>query len=264
MRFIDGAMPLVERGWSVFPLWPGKKTPAISRKKGGKGVLDATRDVEQIRAWARQFPSANVGLACGRASGFTVLDIDPKAGGMDTVRAFKATKRELVPTITVRTPSGGWHLYYMYEPLLLNSKSKLGPGIDVRTTGGYVVAPPSVLDGGKGYSWYVEPEPGFGVPRMPRWAVERLKPREDAVFANNTGMKNSVKALEGAAALIRRAAAGERNSCLYWAARRAAEGGYADEATQFMLADAAGSVGLSRKEALKTIGSAFKAGRRIG
>lgn len=263
MRFIDGAMPLIERGWQIFPLAPGTKIPAISRKRGGNGVLDASRDAEQVRAWARLYPRANIGLACGRASGFTVIDIDPGKGGMETVRAFRETKRELVPTVTVRTPSGGWHLYYAFEPLLLNSQGLLGRGIDVRTTGGYVVAPPSALRDGTKYSWHIEPQVGYEVPRMPRWAFEKLRPREEAIFANNVTVRDSNKALDGLSALIRRASAGERNSCLYWAARRAAEGGFADEATQFMLASAAGCAGLSRKEALKTIGSAFKAGRRF-
>ena len=265
MRFIDGAMPLIARGWSVFPLSPGSKLPAISARKGGKGVLDATRDEEQVKEWARRWPSANVGLACGRASGFTVIDIDPKSGGMDSVRAFKETKRLLPATITVRTPSGGWHLYYQYEPLLLNSKGKLGPGIDVRTSGGYVVAPPSRLDNGKVYSWHTPPEDGDGgaVPRMPRWAFEKLKPKEDAIFSSGVAIKNAGKALDGLQSFVCRAAPGERNSALYWAACRAAEGGFADDATRHMLAAAAGRVGISQKEAFKSIGSAFKARKRF-
>lgn len=264
MRFIDGAMPLIARGWCVFPLSPGSKLPAISAKKeGGKGVLDASRDEDQIREWARRWPSANVGLACGRASGFTVIDIDPKSGGMEAVRKFKETKRNLPATITVRTPSGGWHLYYQYEPLLLNSKSKLGPGIDVRTTGGYVVAPPSRLSGGKLYSWYIPPEDGMEVPRMPRWAFEKLKPKDDAIFASGRAAHSADKAMDGLQSFIGRAAVGERNSALYWAASRAAESGCSDDATRYMLASAAGRVGISQKEAFKTIGSAFKARRRL-
>lgn len=77
MRFVDAALPLIERGWKVFPLAPGTKVPAISRKAGGQGVLDASRDRAQIETWGRRWPRSNIGLACGRDSGFTVIDIDP-------------------------------------------------------------------------------------------------------------------------------------------------------------------------------------------
>lgn len=262
MRFIDGAMPLLDLGWAVFPLAPGAKVPAISKKAGGQGVLDASKDPDQIRAWARRFPHANVGVACGKISGITVLDFDPKSGSEETLREFRTQQRLFNPTVTVRTPSGGWHLYYAYAPELLNSKGLLGKGIDVRTTGGYVVAPPSRLDGGRGYSWHLAPL-GGDLPRMPTWAYMALKPRPEAVFQRHEGVRNGEAALAGLMKFIGQAAEGQRNSSLYWAARRAAEGGYADAGTEDMLAQAAGSIGITRKEALKTIGSAFKAGRRL-
>lgn len=262
MRFIDGAMPLLELGWAVFPLSPGTKLPAISKQAGGQGVLDASRDLDQVRTWARRFPHANIGVACGKISGITVLDFDPKGGSAETLRQLKTQHRLFNPTVTVRTPSGGWHLYYAFAPELLNSKSLLGKGIDVRTTGGYVVAPPSRLDNGRDYSWHLAPL-GGDLPRMPIWASMALKPKPEAIFQRQDGARDGEAALAGLVKFIGQAAEGQRNSCLYWAARRAAGGGYADQGTEDMLAQAAGSVGITRKEALKTIGSAFKAGRRF-
>lgn len=263
MRFIDAALPLLDLGWAVFPISPGGKMPAISKKAGGRGVLDATKDVEQIRAWARRFPHANVGVACGTISNLTVLDFDPKNGSGETIRTLKAAGRSFKPTVAARTPSGGWHLYYLHASEVLNSKSLLGKGIDVRTTGGYVVAPPSRVDGGGIYSW--RDAPGLTpLARLPIWAHEALKPKPEAIFASGEGMRNADKALQGLARFVEASVGGERNSSLYWAACRAAQGGYTDEATQHMLAAAAGTTGLSQKEALKTIGSAFKRfGRRI-
>jgi hypothetical protein len=257
MRFIDGALPLIELGWAVFPLAPGSKIPAISKKQGGQGVLDASKDRAQIEQWARRFPHANVGIACGAVSGITVIDFDPKGGSVETVRQMKALGREFKPTVSVRTPSGGWHLYYAYLSWATNSKSLLGKGIDVRTTGGYVVAPPSRLDGGGLYRWHLAPL-GAEIARMPIWASMALKPREEAAFIRKEGIHDADAALTGLARFVENAPSGQRNSCLYWAACRAAEGGYADEATQHMLAQAAAAVGITMKEALKTIGSAFK------
>jgi hypothetical protein len=262
MRFIDAARPLLDLGWAVFPLSPGSKMPAIPKSKGGQGVLDASKDLDQIREWARRFPHANVGIACGAVSGITVIDFDPKGGSVETVRALKAAGRTFAPSVSVRTPSGGWHLYYKFVPWAMNSKSLLGKGIDVRTTGGYVVAPPSVLDGGGFYRWNIAPL-GADIARMPIWAQQALKPREEAVFIRKEGIRDVSAALSGLARFIGNAKEGQRNSSLYWAACRAAEGGYADEATGDLLVSAAANVGIPRKEALKTIGSAFKARRRF-
>lgn len=259
VSFLKGAMPLIELGWSVFPLSPGTKLPAIPKTAGGQGVLDASSDPEQIWTWARRFPSANVGLACGKESGLTVIDVDPKNGGSATVASLKAKKQEFTPTILVKTPSGGWHMYYRYEPLLLNSKSKLGVGIDVRAQGGYVVAPPSVA--GNPYRWVNAPL-GPDIPKMPRWVFEKLKPAPQPVrkAPERSGEPSSI---DGLVAFIGRAAQGERNGSLYWAACRAAEDGMTDDATALALENAGVAIGLDPKEAHKTVMSAFKARRRL-
>ena len=51
-------------------------------------------------------------------------------------------------TYTVKTPTGGLHLYYIAPdgPEIRNSAGKIGPLIDVRAAGGYVLAAGSVLD----------------------------------------------------------------------------------------------------------------------
>jgi hypothetical protein len=262
MRFLDGALRLTSLGWAVFPISPGSKLPAIPKKLGGQGVLDATKDEALICEWARRFPSANVGVACGKTSGITVLDFDPKAGAMETISRFRGQKRLFNATVTARTPSGGWHLYYRYAPELLNSKSLLGPGIDVRTTGGYVVAPPSVLDGGRCYSWRLPPL-GPDLAPMPTWAHMALKPKPQPVFKAKADHGEKAEVLARLTRFIENAQQGQRNSCLYWAARRAAEGGLIDEGARHALAAAAGAVGIGEQEAMRSIGSAFKAGRRL-
>ena len=49
---------------------PGQKHPRI---RGG--LNSASTDPEQIRAWWRKWPTANIGLRCGKDSGVIVLDV---------------------------------------------------------------------------------------------------------------------------------------------------------------------------------------------
>jgi len=177
--FLEAAFYLVPLGFRIFPLMPGSKIPAISKDKGGRGCLDATDDEEIIEDWAHHLPRANVGIATGKPSNCIVIDLDPRNGADKSIELLKEAGHVFPPTVTAMTANGGMHFYYAYEASLRNSKSVLAPGIDVKTTGGYVVAPPSVLDGGKRYTWQNSPL-GGDLPRLPQWAVQKLKPAPPA------------------------------------------------------------------------------------
>jgi hypothetical protein len=131
--FIKGALPYAEQlGWFVFPLAMGWKLPAIksAHPKGnpkhgvcrgecgrqGHGVYDASADPKRIAEWARQFPCANIGIACGEPSGFDVIDIDPRNAGDQTIRAFAARGYLVPPAPRQRTGNGGWHLLFKHAP----------------------------------------------------------------------------------------------------------------------------------------------------
>ena len=255
MNFLDSAFYLVSFGWKVFPLMRGSKIPALSKKAGGNGCLDATDDEEIIADWDYHLPGANIGIATGIPSGIMVIDLDPRNGSEESIAKLKAKKQEFPATVTAKTANGGLHLYYALEPELKNSKSVLAPGIDMKTTGGYVVGPPSVLTGGKRYEWINSPL-GGSLPRLPRWAVEALKPKPQPVFKQMeySGLPQDVAPL---ANFVASSSGGERNKRLYWAGCRAAEagGGNGEKAA---LLSAAIAVGLPKTEAEKTIDSAFK------
>ena len=261
MDFITAAFDLCAFGWVVFPLAPFSKIPAIPQSKGGRGCLDATDDEEIIADWAYHLPNANIGVACGEPSGVLVIDFDPRNGSEETVKRFAEKKKTFPPTVEVQTWSGGTHLYYRWEPEIKNSKSKLGPGIDVKTTGGYVVAPPSrVKHGGASgqYTWVRSPL-GAELPRLPRWAVDVLKPKPEPIIP---GQKISGSGDLGALfRYISVAPKGERNNVLHWAACRAAEKGATDSGTRDELIASAQRVGLPKIEAEKTVASAF---RKVG
>ena len=140
--FQEAAALYVSLGFKVFPLAAGSKLPAI---KGGHGFKDATDDADQMEQWARRFPNANIGIATGASSGLVVIDIDPRNGGTASMCKLGGKGMTFPPCPTVRTGNGGRHLYFAFPVGLASSLNKLGPGIDVKATGGYVVAPPSII-----------------------------------------------------------------------------------------------------------------------
>jgi hypothetical protein len=139
---LEHALHYARQGWCVFPLAPGAKVPL----QGSHGLNEATTDETQIRRWWSLNPDANIGINCGM-SGLVVVDIDVKNGkdGNASLTAILAGEHALSPTATVTTPSGGRHMYYTGS--CPSSVNKLGPGLDIRGLGGYVVAPPSTLTG---------------------------------------------------------------------------------------------------------------------
>lgn len=166
-------------GWRVFPCAVGGKQPALR----GSWEDRATTKTQVIEMWWRLRPF-NIGIACG-PSGLAVLDLDvPRHGkaalegvsvepaGLDTFLRVCSEHGQPVPvTFTVRTPSGGYHLYFTVPcASVRNSAGRLGPLIDVRGAGGYVVGPGSRI-GGRPYS-VMNPVPP--VP-LPSWIAALLR-----------------------------------------------------------------------------------------
>lgn len=150
-------------GWPVFPLGHHSKQPAIPKRLGGKGFKDATTDTSRIDKWWTKHPDHNIGLATGHS--FDVIDIDTKdSDGKPSplgVESFMSLmdSGDIPPVHGVAvTASGGMHLYV--TPTGRGNYAGVRPGIDYRGLGGYVVAPPSRLDGvGRTYTWLCEPSP---------------------------------------------------------------------------------------------------------
>ncbi|MCX5660271.1 MAG: bifunctional DNA primase/polymerase [Planctomycetota bacterium] len=158
------ALRYAGEGFAVFPLHtvrdgrctcgdgecpsPGKHPNAALAPHGFK---DATTDAATIRAWWATRPDANIGIATGAASGIVALDEDNKPGksGAATVEARTADLGPLPATVRTCTPSGGHHSIFAHPGVPVpNSAEKLGPALDVRGDGGYIVAPGSEGAGG--------------------------------------------------------------------------------------------------------------------
>jgi hypothetical protein len=138
---LDAALELAAAGWRVFPL--RGKAPAIAKEAGGNGVLDATTDPATITAWwTGRYRRCNIGARV--PDPLVVIDIDPRHGGHLTLAELEDEHGPLPETLTVLSGrgDGGRHLHYRrpHGPL---SASRLGAGIDVKTSAGYCVVPPS-------------------------------------------------------------------------------------------------------------------------
>ncbi len=160
------AVELAVRGWPVLPL--RGKVPAIP---GGRGVLDASSDVDQVRSWwSGRYAGANIGARV--PASLVVLDVDPRNGGAETLDQLVAEHGPLPATLTVWSGrgDGGRHLYYRRPFTRLTTKAL--PGVDLKTGAGYVVVPPSLHPATRQpYRWAVR-EPAA----MPRWLQRLLTP----------------------------------------------------------------------------------------
>lgn len=180
----------LSRGWAVFPVAAGGKTPAIAsphprdvRCRGrvdgcvldGHGCLDATTDRLAVLRWWSAPIHLNIGIATGAPSDHWVLDYDPRAAGREASDLASRLHGEGRPA-HVRTGRGGghWRFDLPADFEVTNRRGTLPAGLDVRGTGGYVVAPPSVSE----YGAYVElPTPGDGTPyEAPGWLLGMIRP----------------------------------------------------------------------------------------
>jgi len=281
------AMEAARRGWAVFPCRPGDKRPAVADWE-----RRACADPDRV---ARYWPSAqhNVGVACG-PSRLAVVDLDTHSplpddwrlpgvhDGRDVLALLAEWAGQPWPvTYTVTTPTCGLHLYYTAPDGqgIRNSAGKIGPLIDVRGGGGYVLAAGSVLDeraypgnpgcrelvtDGRGYEIAddSDPEP------LPEWLAALTSDAEAPAQSHTSGRVRvaSGARFQGLIATVRAGRAGDRNNPLYWASCRAAEmiaAGELDRKTaEESLVAASIEAGLrgGEREARRTFASAVRGG----
>ncbi|WP_080797910.1 phage/plasmid primase, P4 family [Arabiibacter massiliensis] len=152
-KMMDAALTYAELGFAVFPLVPGGKEPLGNLAPNG--FKNATKDPAEInRIWESE-PNANIGIACGAASGgLCVVDVDThNEDGKKSLRSWLEERGATLPeTVTARTGGDGLH-YYFRSDEACKSRTGILPGIDVKAEGGYIVAPPSVHPSGTPYAW---------------------------------------------------------------------------------------------------------------
>jgi len=242
-RTVARALEYASRGWPVFPCQPGTKEPATRH-----GFHDASTDPDQIRSWWQRNPSANLAIATG-APGPDVLDVDqhgPAGNGYAALLRLKHADLLDAAGTVVRTPHGGLHAYFTGSTQLSGRLSQ--HHLDFKAVGGYVLAPPSQVDG-RPYSLVRQQEPSGDL----SWAgvTRLLKPKPDRAAWPQPGVRDDASHL---AAWVERLEEGNRNAGLFWAACRAVESG--QHAVLDELAAAAARTGLTVREISRTIDSA--------
>ncbi len=140
-RTLEMALALARAGFLVFPCRAHDRRPATIN-----GFKDATTDEPTIRRWFENNPHLNLAISCGpqpNGLNLVAIDVDAQSGGLEAWAEW--TDDHAVP-VTARheTPSGGFHLFFDAPSELRVGRDQLAPGIDVRASGGYVVAPPSL------------------------------------------------------------------------------------------------------------------------
>ena len=114
----------------VFPCLESKK-PASKH-----GFKDASKDPARVAELWRDFPGPLIGVPTGDVSGFDALDIDPRHGG----NVWLAEAIDALPITRIHhTRSGGQHLLFKHAKGVRNTAGKIGPGVDTRGDGGYIV-----------------------------------------------------------------------------------------------------------------------------
>ncbi len=175
-------------GWRVFPLRPRDKRPLTLH-----GFKDASGDLEQIDRWWGSNARAGVGLPTGKINGLIVVDLDPRNAGGEVVAengqtvfrdadelACEFFGAESVPeTWTVETPGGGLHFYFEHpgETVVPGIKGWM-PGVDIKSDGGYVCAPPSIHPNGGEYEWRTTPTSGVPLATMPESLLAKMAEKQ--------------------------------------------------------------------------------------
>jgi hypothetical protein len=268
-----------ERGLAVFPLVPGTKRPAVKQD----WEHQATTNHSQISKIWRHTPY-NIGIATGR-SVLLVVDLDqPKSPtdvppepwrgrgvttGADVLAWLAAAAGSDLPaTWTVRTTSGGQHLYFRQPSGLElgNSAGRLGWKIDTRGHGGYVLGAGSIID----HTRY-QLTRNLPAQELPDWIATALtRAPETTTPVRRRNLKHTsayaLAALTGELDKLLAASEGHRNQSLNSAAFALGQliaAGLLDHAVvRDELISAAGRIGLPRREAERTITSGLGAGVR--
>src|SRR5215218_2400826 len=156
-------------GWCPIPIKKRSKQTTLGQLAP---YLNRRATKEELAAWT--WPG--VGIVTGPVSGVLVLDVDGPEGEEEL------RKHGHPVTPMVRTASGGLHLYFRHPEQLVRTGIRVASGLDVKASGGYVVAPPSVGPNGRAYEWIISPEEAE-LTDPPEWLMsllERKRPKGPA------------------------------------------------------------------------------------
>jgi hypothetical protein len=247
-------------GYAVFPLAPGEKRP--HGRLVPHGLKEASREEATITTWWRSCPGCGVGILAPEE--VLVLDFDDPT-------AWERLKGEY-PTLgdapRQRTPKGGYHVFLrLPQGVRLSATVRKLAGVDLRGMGrAYVVASPTRLADGRGYTWEVPLVRPEDLPLIPEDLLLRLlppppPPREVVVGSSSPRRLRAL--LESYAAAVASAPEGTRHNTLIRYAVAAGgliPHGLSPEEAEEVLVAAAMQAGLPEREAR----DAARWGLRVG
>jgi hypothetical protein len=180
----------------------------------GAGVSQATTDLFRVKLWWGREPAANIGIAPGVDAGFFVLDCDPRHGGDASLALLEQAHGSLPHTVVQNTGGGGRHFLFRFVAGFGNSVGTsdrgLMPGLDIRTTGSYIVAAPSLHASGQRYAWDPDHHPSrTAIAEAPSWLLARLR-----VMAPNASIPVALAGRRLGALLTKDCLTGHRNETL--------------------------------------------------
>jgi hypothetical protein len=266
MTIRDRAQRLAKNGFYVFPLEPNGKKPAI-----GDWPSQSSRDAQTIDGWFTKNPNYNIGIYTGRFGdgdqALIVIDVDNKNGknGDEAVVALELDGNELPATLEQSTPSGGRHMVYLAPYACKQGVDVLGEGLDIRSRGGYIVGPGSVIDG----KTYTQINGHGQMVAAPAWLVDRLgkqievKPQSQ-IIVPNIDVDRAEKRARDYLNSIDSAVEGSRNHAAFKAAAQLKDYGCDENKTFELLAEiwnANCSPPLEEDELRQCVASAYKYGR---
>lgn len=165
----EAARAWVQAGFAVFPCVASEKRPASEN-----GLKDATTDITQIDRWWSADPAFNIGVDPSRSAMFVVDQDGPL--GAETLARLVAENGALPDTLTIQTPRGTDHKHFWFQGDAPSSVNGLGAKLDTRGRGGYVLVPPSSINGME-YSYASEAE---DILPAPQWIADHLASRHDS------------------------------------------------------------------------------------
>ena len=172
---MKAALDYAARGWHVLPI----KADTKGRGKNGRstqlldnGHNDASCDPEQVAAWWKKWPDANIGLSLA-ASGLVAVDPDLYKPDCEWEQFRLANGIDEIETLTQRSPSGGWH-YIFKAPPDASYPGKLAKEVDVKHNG-YIMLAPSTFEG-KAYEWHNDDD----IADAPEWLKHKQSSRAES------------------------------------------------------------------------------------
>ena len=277
------------------PLVENSKRPLISDWQNR-----ATTNPLQIDSWWTEHPNANIGIAC-EVSNLIVIDLDTSKGavppspwnelgaknGEDVFKEIcrRAGDAQLFETYSVKTPSGGKHLYFYDQNIAIKQGTEVNGWwrVDTRSKGGYIVAEGSrLISSASGITDQYQSVGNHSVVlNFPAWLRDELSPkaiRENLVAPSSIHSSNissnpvfsrefAEQVLSERCALIRNTLEGSRNQSLIkhatYIGKIISMGSLDEREASQSLLEAAIASGLTQFESVNAIKAGIKYGKSL-